>query len=50
MKTPAKKPVKNCLVNNINAKKKTGKSRSKTNSTVSKKAYKDMENNWGKDK
>ena len=40
--------VKNSLVNNINAKKKKGASRSKKKSTVSKKAYKDMQNNWEK--
>lgn len=42
--------VKNSLVNNINAKKKKGTSKSKKKSTVSDEAYKDMENNWGKDK
>lgn len=42
--------VKNSLVNNINARKKKGKSRSKRNSTISKKAYADMQNNWGKKK
>lgn len=41
---------KNSLVANINAKKKAGTSKTKSKSTVSKKAYKDMENNWGKDK
>ena len=40
--------VKNSLVNNINARKKKGASRPKKKSTVTKKAYKDMENNWGK--
>ncbi len=40
--------VKNSLVNNINARKKKGKSRSKKNSTVSKKAYRKMEDHWGK--
>jgi len=40
--------VKNSLVNNINAKKKKGTSRSKKKSTISKKNYKDMENNWEK--
>ena len=53
-KAPAKKGnskknrlgVKNSLVNNINAKKKKGTSRSKKKSTVSKKAYKDMKNDW----
>ena len=42
--------VKNSLVNNINAKKKRGTSRSKKKSTVSKSAYKKMQNNWGKAK
>lgn len=42
--------VENSLVNNINAKKKKGTSKPKEKSTVSKKSYKDMENNWGKDK
>lgn len=41
--------VKNSLVNNINAKKKKGTSKTKKNSTVSKENYDDMENNWGKD-
>jgi hypothetical protein len=40
--------VKNSLVNNINAKKKKGTAKPKQKSTVSKKSYKDMENNWGK--
>lgn len=40
--------VKNSLVNNINARKKKGKSRSKKKSTISKKAYKNMKRNWGK--
>lgn len=39
--------VKNSLVNNINARKKKGRSRPKKKSTVSKKSYKKMENNWG---
>ena len=38
--------VKNSLVNNINAKKKKGTSKPKSKSTVSKKGYNDMENNW----
>lgn len=38
--------VKNSLVNNINAKKKKGTSNPKSKSTVSKKSYSDMENNW----
>lgn len=41
--------VKNSLVNNINAKKKKGTAHSKKDSTVSKKSYKKMEDNWGKD-
>ncbi|MEJ7644668.1 MAG: hypothetical protein WKF87_08730 [Chryseolinea sp.] len=48
-KTP-KKPVKNSLVANINARKKSGTSRPKSKSTVSKKAYKKLKNNWGKKK
>ena len=41
--------VKNSLVNNINAHKKKGDSKSKKKSTVSKKAYKNMEQNWEKE-
>ncbi len=37
------------MVNNINAKKEKGTSKTKKKSAVSKKAYKEMENNWGKD-
>ena len=40
--------VKNSLVNNINARKKKGASRSKKKSTVDKKAYDKMEKNWKK--
>ncbi|WP_153796389.1 hypothetical protein [Foetidibacter luteolus] len=47
--TKNKLGVKNSLVNNINAKKKKGTSRSKKDSTISKEAYKKMEDNWGKD-
>jgi hypothetical protein len=36
------------LVENINKRRKAKKSRSKKNSTISAKAYKDMQNNWGK--
>jgi hypothetical protein len=43
-----KNGVKNSLVNNIDARKKKGKSRPKKKSTVSKGAYKAMKNNWGK--
>ena len=53
-KKPAEKKnklgVKNSLVNNINAKKKKGESHSKKDSTVSKENYKDMEENWDKEK
>jgi hypothetical protein len=38
--------VKNSLVNNINARKEKGVSRAKSDSTVSKKAYTDMQNKW----
>lgn len=38
--------AKNSLVENINARKKSGKSRSKKNSTVSPRAYKDMKAGW----
>jgi hypothetical protein len=38
--------VKNSLVNNINARKKAGKSRPKKKSTVSKKSYKAMKQGW----
>ena len=39
---------KNSLVGNINKRKKAGTSRSKKNSTVSDKAYKDMKAGWPK--
>jgi hypothetical protein len=42
--------VKNSLVNNINARKKKGKSRPKSKKTVSKKSYAKMKKNWGKGK
>ena len=38
------------LVKSMNARKKSGKSRSKKNSTVSAKAYKDMQAGWPKKK
>jgi len=38
------------LVENINKRKKAGTSRPKSRTTVSKKAYDDMKNNWGKGK
>jgi len=40
--------VKNSLVNNINAHKKKGDSKPRRKSTVDKKQYKKMEENWGK--
>jgi hypothetical protein len=43
---PNKLGVENSLVNNINARKKQGISRPKKKSTVTKAAYKKMENNW----
>lgn len=48
--TPKNGAEKNSLVKNINAKKKAGKSKSKSKSTVSDKAYKNMEEDWEKDK
>lgn len=42
--------VKNSLVNNINARKRKGTSRSKKKKTVSKKSYKKLKNNWGRRK
>lgn len=42
--------VKNSLVNNINARKEKGVSRSKADSTVSKKSYEAMKKNWGRKK
>ena len=41
--------VKNSLVNNINSKKEKGNNKSKSDSTVSKESYEDMQNKW-KDK
>ena len=38
------------LVENIDKRKKAGTSRSKKKSTISAKAYKNMQNNWGKPK
>ena len=37
---------KNSLVNNINRRKRAGKSRPKSKSTVSKKAYGEMQKGW----
>lgn len=42
--------VANSLVNNINARKKKGKSRSRQESTIDSKQYEDMQDNWGKSK
>lgn len=48
-KTGKNKPgVKNSLVNNINARKKKGISRTRKKSTIGKDQYEQMENNWGK--
>jgi len=38
--------VKNSLVNNINARRKKGITRSKKKKTVSKRSYKKMKKNW----
>ena len=42
--------TKNSLVGNINKRKKAGTSRSKKKSTISPKAYKDMQKGWPKKK
>ncbi len=42
--------VKNSLVNNINARKEKGVSRNKKDSTISKKAYEDMQTGWSRKK
>jgi len=42
--------TKNSLVGNINKRKKAGTSRSKKKSTVSSKAYSDMQKGWPKKK
>lgn len=41
---------KNSLVANINRRKRKGNSRPKSRSTVSKKAYRDMRQGWGRKK
>ena len=41
-------PAKNSLVANINRRKKAGKSRPKSRSTVSRAAYSDMQEGWPK--
>jgi hypothetical protein len=50
MTTAKKSSAKNSLVNNINNRKKSGTSRPKSKTTISKKAYKQLKNNWGKKK
>lgn len=40
------KKKKNSLVGNINKRKKAGKSRSKKKSTISREAYRDMQQGW----
>jgi len=45
-RTDSKKKAKNSLVENINRRKRAGKSRSKANSTISDKAYSDMQKGW----
>jgi hypothetical protein len=45
-KKATKKKAKNSLVDNINKRKKAGTSRSKAKSTISKKAYRDMQEGW----
>lgn len=45
-----KKTRKNSLVENINRRKRAGKSRPKSRSTISKRAYRDMEAGWPKRK
>lgn len=42
--------VKNSLVNNINARRRKGISRSKKKSKISRKSYKKMKKNWGRKK
>jgi len=42
--------VKNSLVNNINARKKKGISRSKKKRSVSRKSYRKMKSGWGRKK
>ena len=44
--TPKKDAKKNSLVGNINAKKKAGTSKSKSESTVSDENFHDMKTNW----
>lgn len=54
MPAPKKKTnklhVENSLVNNINARKEKGISRSRKKSTVAKKSYDQMKDNWGRKK
>lgn len=44
------KKKKNSLVDNINKRKKAGKSRSKKKSTISREAYRDMQQGWPRTK
>ena len=44
--TDSKKKAKNSLVENMNRRKKAGKSRSKANSTISDEAYSNMQKGW----
>jgi hypothetical protein len=46
--TTKKATKKNSLVNNINRRKKSGTSRSKKQSTVSKSSYQEMQSGWSK--
>lgn len=45
-KQATRKKSKNSLVGNINKRKKAGTSRSKADSTISQKAYHDMQEGW----
>lgn len=49
-KTKRASKKKNSLVANINRRKRAGKSRPKTKSTVSRKAYSDMQQGWPRKK
>lgn len=42
--------VKNSLVNNINARRRKGKSSPKSKHTISKESYKNMQEGWDKNK
>lgn len=49
-KKRSSKQHKNSLVANINRRKRAGKSRPKSKSTISRKAYRDMQKGWPKKK